>query len=282
MIELLGGRGSTCCSKVLLTAAEKGLEVTLVPVSVHRHENLAPDYLTLNREGMIPTLRTEGRVLVESSVIMRFLDRRHPDPALTPRDPFEAMRMDLLLKDLDDKYHGATAFISFSEGARDETGELTEAAKTRLKSFDDIPEPGRRAQRRQSILLGLLSDEGRRACGYLETMIKDIDAALYHGPFLAGQTYSLADAALTPYVRRLAVLGCAGLWEDRPRVAEWFQRMRDRPSYAAAFDLHPEREGGEDGSPTWTRFRQALESIGTRPDDPAARLPARRWGPVPG
>jgi hypothetical protein len=61
------------------------------------------------------------------------------------------MRMDLLMKELDEKYHSAIAFLSFSEGARDLDGELTEGGKTRLKSFDKVPEPKRREQRRNSI-----------------------------------------------------------------------------------------------------------------------------------
>ena len=226
-------------------------------------------------------------VFVESSVIMRYLDRRYPEPPLTPADPLEAMRMDLLMKDLDEKYHRAIAFLSFSEGSRDAGGELTEAARIRLASFDKIPEPERRAQRRESILKGLLSDEGRRACGFLETMIKDIDAALEHGPFLAGGEYSLADAALTPYVHRLWILGCDPLWADtRPRVGDWYERIKARDSFAEVFTEHARettqrRQPESDGKTgPWRRFEQALESIGSKQDDPAARLPARHWTPA--
>ena len=287
MIEILGGPGSTCCCKVHLTALEKGQEVVETEVSVHKHENLTPDYIEMNRDGMVPTVLTDGMVFVESSVIMRYLDRRYPEPPLTPSDPLEAMRMDLLMKDLDEKYHRAIAFLSFSEGSRDADGELTEAAKIRLASFDNIPEPERRAQRRDSIIKGLLSDEGRRACGFLETMVKDIDAALEHGPFLAGGNYSLADAALTPYVHRLWILGCEPLWTgDRPRVGEWYDSIKARPSFDTVFTQHAaktrERQTLEPGQETgtWTRFRQALESIGSKQDDPAARLPARHWTPA--
>lgn len=281
MIEILGGPGSTCCCKVHLTAVEKGQAVVETEVSVHKHDNLTDDYIKMNRDGMVPTVLTDEMVFVESSVIMRYLDRKYPEPPLTPTDPLEAMRMDLLMKDLDEKYHSAIAFLSFSEGSRDEDGELTDAAKIRLKSFDKIPEPKRRAQRRQSIIQGLLSDEGRCACGFLETMIKDIDAALEHGPFLAGENYSLADAALTPYVHRLWILGCDPLWnEDRPRVGEWYERIKSRNSFDTVFTQHAkqttQRRDSGDNSP-WSRFKEAMDSIGSKPDDPAARLPARLW-----
>ncbi|MFL2668099.1 MAG: glutathione S-transferase family protein [Alphaproteobacteria bacterium] len=284
MLELLGGPTSTCCCKVHLAAVEKGLELFEREVNVHKHQNLTAEYIAMNRDGMVPTLLHDGMVLVESSVIMRYLDRRFPEPPLTPSDPVESMRLDLLMKDLDEKYHSAIAFVSFSESSRGSDGELTDAAKIRLNSFSDIPEPKRREQRRQSVLLGLSSDEGRCACGFLETMIRDIDAALELGPFLAGDRYSLADAALTPYVHRLWLLGCEELWsKDRPRVERWYERIKARPSFAEVFTKHEDQTRhryDRDRSNllgTWERFRGALESIGKEADDPAVRMPPRIW-----
>ena len=284
MLELLGGPTSTCCCKVHLTLVEKGQEVIEREVNVHKHQNLTDGYIEMNRDGMVPTLLHNGMVLVESSVIMRYLDRCFSEPPLTPSDPLESMRMDLLMKDLDEKYHNAIAFVSFSESSRDPGGALTDAARIRLKSFDGIPEPKRREQRRKSVLLGLLSDEGRCACGFLETMIKDIDAALELGPYLAGDKYSLADAALTPYVHRLWLLGCEELWSrDHPRVQEWYARIKARPSFAEVFTKHENEtrhrydKGRSNRLGTWKRFQEALESIGKKADDSAVRLPARIW-----
>ncbi|AKI00722.1 glutathione S-transferase [Hoeflea sp. IMCC20628] len=286
-IEILGGPGSTCCCKVHLTALEKGQEVRETEVNVWKHENLSEDYFKLNRDGMIPTVLHEGMVFVESSVIMRYLDRRFPEPSLTPNNPVEAMRMDLLMKDLDDKYHDAIAFLSFSEIARDANGDLNDVGKARLNSFDGIPEPIRREQRKRSVLLGLSSDEGRRACGFLETMVKDIGAALEHGPFLAGSKYSLADAALLPYVHRLWILGCEGLWTNEyPQVSIWYETMKARPAFDKVFTRHQARTrkrqdpNTEEGGVTWKRFREALETIGSKPNDPAVRLSARVWSPL--
>ena len=284
MLELLGGPTSTCCCKVHLTLIEKGQEVLKREVNVHKHQNLTDQYIEMNRDGMVPTLLHNGMVFVESSIIMRYLDRCFPEPPLTPSNSLESMRMDLLMKDLDEKYHSAIAFISFSEASRDRDGNLTDAAQIRLKSFDRIPEPNRRKQRRTSVLSGLSSDEGRCACGFLETMIKDIDAALELGLYLAGNSYSLADAALTPYVHRLWLLGCEELWsKDRPRVGEWYERIKARPSFAEVFTKYEnetrhryDRERSKSFG-TWNRFSKAMECIGKKTDDPAVRMPARIW-----
>ena len=56
------------------------------------------------------------------------------------------------------------------------------------------------------------------------------------GPYLAGASYSLADAAATPYLWRLAQLKLAPMWEHRPGVTAWYERMRARPSFRTAVE----------------------------------------------
>jgi glutathione S-transferase len=63
-----------------------------------------------------------------------------------------------------------------------------------------------------------------------------IDSAMQSGPYIAGADYSLADIAATPYIWRLGMLRLSKLWDDRPGVAAWFERVRQRPSFAAAVD----------------------------------------------
>jgi glutathione S-transferase len=55
--------------------------------------------------------------------------------------------------------------------------------------------------------------------------------------WLVGDRFTLADAALAPYLNRLAVLSLEAVWESGrlPAVAAWFQRIRERPAFAAAF-----------------------------------------------
>jgi glutathione S-transferase len=54
------------------------------------------------------------------------------------------------------------------------------------------------------------------------------------GPYLAGDTYSLADVAVIPYILRLELLQLPRMWDKRPGVAAWWERVRRRPSTDAA------------------------------------------------
>lgn len=62
-----------------------------------------------------------------------------------------------------------------------------------------------------------------------------MEKALSYQSWLAGDTFSLADIAMTPYVNRLAMLGWPQMWEQaRPHVADWFERIKARPAFKPA------------------------------------------------
>jgi glutathione S-transferase len=61
-----------------------------------------------------------------------------------------------------------------------------------------------------------------------------MEKQLRETPYLAGEHYSLADIAATPYITRAEMLGMGGLWERRPHVTEWYGRIRARASYEPA------------------------------------------------
>ena len=54
------------------------------------------------------------------------------------------------------------------------------------------------------------------------------------GPWLAGETFSLADAALLPYVLRVDHLRLTGLLEGRPNLVGWYERVQGRESFRTA------------------------------------------------
>ena len=55
------------------------------------------------------------------------------------------------------------------------------------------------------------------------------------GPWIMGSQYTLVDAQVTPLIDRMDDLGYGFLWDDLPEMAAWLDRIRARPSFAAAF-----------------------------------------------
>jgi len=86
LLELYHGRTSTCAQKARLVLAEKGLDWKGHLMTL-RGDQLDPAYLKLTPNGVVPTLIHDGNVVIESAVIMHYLDEVFPQPALMPEAP---------------------------------------------------------------------------------------------------------------------------------------------------------------------------------------------------
>lgn len=92
MLELYNTPHSTCSQKVRICIAEKGLEWTDHLLDLGKKDQLDPDYLKLNPNGVMPTLVHDGSVIIDSSAICEYIDEVFPDPPLVPADPAERAR----------------------------------------------------------------------------------------------------------------------------------------------------------------------------------------------
>jgi glutathione S-transferase len=98
-----------------------------------------------------------------------------------------------------------------------------------------MPNAAYRERQRLSVEQGLDAPHVPAAAQAYDKYLGEMEATLANSPYLAGKSYSLADAAATSYVFRLEMLGLGKLWiGKRPRVEEWCARIRARPSFAPA------------------------------------------------
>jgi glutathione S-transferase len=97
MMTLCGFAVSNYYNKVKLALLEKGLPFDEFEV----FPNPTPELLAKSPLGKIPYLETDDGVLVESQVLMNYIESRHPAPALVPADPFAAARVHELVTFLD-------------------------------------------------------------------------------------------------------------------------------------------------------------------------------------
>ena len=263
MLELYHHGNSACAAKVRLALAEKGLDWEGHYIDIFKGEQFDPEYAKLNPKCVVPTLVHDGQVVRESSVICEYLDEMFPDPPLRPDSALERARMRIWTKEVDEIYHPATRVVTFAAAHRYTMLAKPEAEREQLLA--DIPNPKQREAKRQSIELGFDYPEAAAGLRTYRKMIGDMEQALSETTWLAGETYSLADTALTIYVNRLSVLSMAGLWEGRcPHVADWWDRVRARPSFKpAVVDWVPEdlaRSLSENGKKSWPRVKEILEA----------------------
>ncbi len=233
MLKLYQGRMAVCAIKVRLTMAEKGVDFEPVNMNLRAGDQHKPEYLKLNPNGVVPTLIHDDFVLIESSVIMQYIDEVFPGPSLQPADPKERARMRIWMKRVDEYLHPGNATLTY---AMVHAGEMREKSQAELEAYyRGIPNPATRERQRAAIELGMDAPAAVQALQFYDKALADMDAQLGKHPWLAGDRYSLADAAVTPYINRFTMLSLSNMWtRSRPNVTAWFERIKARPSYDKA------------------------------------------------
>jgi glutathione S-transferase len=231
MLELYHGTTSVCAQKARLTLAEKGLEWESHLMALNG-DQLDPAYLKLNPNGVVPTLVHDGNVIVESTVIMHYLDDTFPAPPLMPRHPLDRTRAHLFKKLMDEYIHPACIVFTFATANRAPLASLSK--EQRDAQLAKAPLQRQSEYKRAAVEEGLGSPMGREATKSFEKLIHWIQESVKRGAWLAGPDYSLADIAATPYMVRLEMLKLSRMWDNKPGVAEWWERIKARPSYETA------------------------------------------------
>jgi glutathione S-transferase len=202
-MKLFGHPLSPCTRKILITLAEKGETVRFESVDLLAGAHKHSAHLERHPFGVIPVLDDDGFLLYESRAIIRHLDRRGSVPSLMPSALPELALMDQWLS-VDQSYIAPhTRALAIERVVKGHAGQA--------------PDPKMVAESEAALAL---------AFGV-------IDRALAHRRFLTGESFSLADVSLMPYVASLTLLGAEHLASTRPHLSSWWERVRARPSWQA-------------------------------------------------
>ena len=233
MLTLHQFGNSVCCQKVRITLSEKRLDWEGVEVDLFRSEQYAPEYLKLNPKGVVPTLVHDGRPIVESTLICEYLDETFPEPSLVPADPLARTHMRLWSKMVDEGLHEGVGEISFSAMFRERMKNLS--AEQREVRFRNIGDPRRRDRFKSTYELGVRSPFVLYAVAAYTKAFHLLEKTLQGGgPWILGDSPTLADINLMPYVARLDYLGLLDVWTaEHPAVRDWWALARQWKSFVA-------------------------------------------------
>ena len=225
---------SVCCHKVALTLAEKGITSETINISLENGEQKEPWFVSINPMGEVPVLVHNGRAIIQSTIIIEYLDDAYPDPALMPSDPYMRARRRLWARRIDDEMHSRASAISHVIAfcqlfrRRMDTDE-------KLNTFlNEIPDPVLRESHRAIYNSDLKSERLHQALRAFDVFLAEMETVLAGCPWLAGETYSLADIDVVPYIWRLSNLQLEQLWSNRPNVTDWLSRVTARPAFKSA------------------------------------------------
>lgn len=90
---------SSAAYRVRIALAFKGLTPQMIPVHLLRDggEQQSPEYLLVNRQGLVPALDDDGVLITQSLAICEYLDQTHPLPPLLPGDAVARARIRALV-----------------------------------------------------------------------------------------------------------------------------------------------------------------------------------------
>ncbi|MGC1780304.1 MAG: glutathione S-transferase family protein [Xanthobacteraceae bacterium] len=231
MLELYHNINSVCAQKVRIALKEKGQQITEHLLTLQGDQN-DPAYMKLNPNGVVPTLVHDGNAIVESSLILYYIDDAFPTPPLMPKTPAARHRVRLYNKLIDEYMHNACTILTFATAFRPRF--LKMSREQWLAEINKAPLKRRAEYKRSVIEHGLDSEFVADALGQHQKMISWMVDDLKRGPYLAGEIFSNADCAVIPYILRLELLKLGAMWEEAPGVADWWERVRQRPSVKAA------------------------------------------------
>ena len=257
---------SACAAKVRFVLEEKRIGWNSRYVDILAGEQFTPEFLAINPKAVVPVLVHKGAVIRESTVICEYLEEAFPGtPRLMPDDPRRRAAVRIWTKAVDEELHPACSALTYLASHRHTI--LARGAG----SFEEfLKAPGGEGRTARELKWRWIhegfeapgaADRLRLHASYLDRM----DEALDRDEWLVGDSFTLADAALTPYVNRLSALAMERLWQGgrRPNVARWFERVKARPSFKPAFiDWMPEGLAAEmraNGKATWPEVAKVLE-----------------------
>ena len=115
MLELYNFQQSTCSQKVRFVLAEKNLEWVDKRLDSRRGEHLKPDYLAINPNGLVPSLIHDDAIILDSSVIMEYLDEIFHDVSMVPENPVSRAHLRKWLRYMEEIPTPAIRYPSFQK-----------------------------------------------------------------------------------------------------------------------------------------------------------------------
>ena len=172
MLKLYDYTAAPSPRRARIFLAEKNIEAEIVQIDLRTGEQLGDDFRAINPRCAVPCLVTEdGAVISENLAIASYIENNFPEtPRLMGTTPFETAMV--LEWNWRCEMEGLS---SVADVLRNTSEHMKGRAATGPRGFEQIPE---------------LAERGRARLGYF---FEDLNARLETSPYVAGETYSLAD-----------------------------------------------------------------------------------------
>lgn len=216
---------STCSQRVRYALHAKGQEFEEHKLDLFSGDQLKPEYLAINPNGVVPALVHKGEPVIDSAVILEYLEDILPEVApMRPTDPLGMARMRAMLRFIDEVPTPAIRIPSYNLAFLPHFQSMTE------EEFEALcdSKPLRREFLKRMGRTGFPQADMDEATGRLrrgvERMARWLDES--GGPWLMGETITLPDLAVMPVIVRMDDINLGHVWDDLPEIQAWLDRLR--------------------------------------------------------
>ncbi|MEM7610749.1 MAG: glutathione S-transferase family protein [Pseudomonadota bacterium] len=229
-LHLYHFKDSNCSQRCRIALEAKRLPWRSHHIDISQKENLAPAYVEINPNGVVPTLVHDGVVMLESNDIIDYLDERFRLPPLMPDDEREqdmvrhlmlaSTRAQSAIKVLSHE-HLFSARREFAAAEADTL--VAQGGNQALAEFlHDYAENGER----WSVRLAAAESE-------IDSRLEDLETRLLDtAGWLSGVQFGLADISWVVNYHRLQ--RCGYTFADFPQVLAWGDNAVSHPAFVAA------------------------------------------------
>lgn len=195
-MKIFGHPMSTCTRKVLMVLAETNTPSEFVLVDLFKGEHKQAAHLARQPFGQVPALEDDGLELYESRAICRYINEKANGP-LIPRDLKARARMEQWISVESSNFTDPVMkFVFHHIFKREQTPAVLESAGERL-----------------------------------ENALVIMDKQLANHPFIAGETFSLADICFMPYIEYAMNTPAKEIFAKHKHVTAWWHKISEKPTW---------------------------------------------------
>ena len=220
--------------KVRFVLSEKKLNWTSHEIRTYKFDHYQPEYQSIHPHSLVPAIKHDGHAIIHSGVIAEYLDEAFPDPPLSPSSALDRAKMREWMREEEEFLFRLIVTMSFNI-----------MMKLRAQAFglEQLKEWSKRhpdTERANDYLQRVTSPADLDAVAQAEKKLRwhmeRFEAQLKGsgGPWVIGELFTLADICLAPILDRVEYLDKAYLWRNLPRVTDWYERVKQRPSFLEA------------------------------------------------
>ena len=219
---------SNCSMRVRIALEEKNLEWTSHFLDLVKGENLTEEYFGINLSGVVPTLVDDGVVIIESTDIIDYLDKKYTPGSLRPEiEKDQQLMYDWMNLASDNHLSIKTYMYGNVKGGPNlkRTGEQMADYRKKQTFNAALLEFHERFNSSE----GFTKEDLDNAAVVIDNCFGKMDKRLQDNLWLAGESFSLADIAWIP---QLVILKAAHYpFENYENLEKWKNTIISRPGF---------------------------------------------------